>query len=236
MKALQSSLTTTIVSILASHSHATQLLTADGVAILDDLFESIVKMRSRRWDGVELVSAPDFGEVVRVEDQGILLIAPTRTHVHVAEAPSESKLCVLNHLLETLQFVHTAEFSADRSHLVLLNPTNGEALDLRQPHLVPTPLFLRSERAERGIAPALPGEIIVKRPSDVSASESTTQPENGAAPAVAPTDGKDLLPKRSASAKKRDLSRVQWRLSRNISVEFVKSLDEHVTETEQHRK
>jgi hypothetical protein len=68
-----------------STSESAALLSPDGrgVHILDDLIERILLMQNGRWGNVEIVSAPNFGEVIRVDDQGVLLIAPTRTHIHV---------------------------------------------------------------------------------------------------------------------------------------------------------
>jgi hypothetical protein len=192
-------------------------------------------MKSGRWDCIELISAPAFGEVVRVEDQGILLIAPTRTHVHIPSRPTDAKLCVLNHLLETLQYPHTAEFDEAKSTIVLINAENGVRADLRTPVIVPTPLYLRSERATRGIITAMPGEIVVSPSGRTSAKSAATassaataaaadaEPAASAAAPAAPAvvgDGGGLI------QRKNKLSRVQWRLSRNIALEF-RSDQEH---------
>jgi hypothetical protein len=209
------------------------LLTTAGVPLLDALLENIVVMKSGRWDCLELISAPAFGEVVRVEDQGILLIAPTRTHMHIPSRPSDAKLCVLNHLLETLQYPHTAEFDETKSTIVLVNADNGVRADLRTPVIVPTPLYLRSERATRGIIIAMPGEIVVSPSGRLSpksnaaatgaAAAAVTESSEPAAPAAAAAaaTGDDAMAKR-----KNKLSRVQWRLSRNIATEF-RSDQEH---------
>jgi hypothetical protein len=206
------------------------LLTTAGVPLLDALLENIVVMKSGRWDCIELISAPAFGEVVRVEDQGILLIAPTRTHIHIPNQSSDAKLCVLNHLLETLQYPHTAEFDESKTTIVLVNSDNGVRADLRTPVIVPTPLYLRSERATRGIIIAMPGEIVVSpsgrlSPKSTAAANGTTaaaaaavvteSPSEPAAPAVATGDNAAAIAKR-----KNKMSRVQWRLSRNMAMEF----------------
>lgn len=54
-----------------------------------------------------------------------MLIAPTRTHIHVPDNPTESKLCVMNHLFETLQYPFSCEFAAARDTLILCNEENG---------------------------------------------------------------------------------------------------------------
>jgi hypothetical protein len=212
----------------SSSSSSSVLLSPGGVELLDRLLESVVTMQSGRWDCLELISAPQFGEVLRVEDQGILLIAPTRTHLHVPRRASAAKLCVLNHLFETLHYPLSASFDATKRTILLTFTDNGVTVDLRKPAIVPTPLYLRSERAERGIITAQPGEIVITKPvaAPAVAGKVRSAPAAGAGHAAASS-----LTSNSAGAavksipslagqRKKEFSRVQWRLSRNMAQEF----------------